>query len=72
MMATAPIETKEDRARNDAYNLVEFHRLKQTNTEIRKDKKRFAAAVAYIKKENEERAEALKKEIAARRAAVKQ
>ena len=56
----------------DAYSLVEFQRLKSENMEIRKDSKRFTAAVKVIEKENKNRKETAKKEQTARSKAVKQ
>ncbi len=56
----------------DAYSLVEFQRLKSEDMAIRKDSKRFAAAVKVIEKENKNRKEAAKKEQTARSKAVKQ
>jgi len=46
--------------------------LKTECAEIRKNPKRFAAAIKHIKKENEERRKAMQKENAARDRAVKQ
>ena len=65
-------ETKaEQKAAEDAYTLIRFEQLKTESAEIRKNAKRFSAAVAHIKKENEERRRAMQKENAARASAVK-
>ena len=65
-----PQISKEERANSDAYSLVRAEESRIEAQEIRKDPKRFAAAVAQIKKENKERKEAMKKEMAARSKAV--
>ena len=51
-MPDMPGMTKAARASEDAYTLVRAITLSKEAADIRKDKKRFAAAVKYIKKEN--------------------
>ncbi len=61
----------EQKASDDAYNLIACEQLKTKAAEVRRNPKRFAAAVKYIEKENEERRKAVQKENAARASAVK-
>lgn len=67
-----PMSKAQVQASDDAYTLVYFQQLKTKDAEIRKDSKRFDAAVKHIKKENEERRKAMQKENEARASAVKQ
>ena len=70
-MPESPKITAAQRADQDAYTLVRFQEMKDENAVIRKDTKRFNAAVKVIKKENEDRRKAMKKTNAARSEAVK-
>ena len=66
------IETKaEQQVSSDAYDLVYFEQLKDKTAEIRKSSTRFAAAIKYLKKENEERRKAMQKENVQRDKAMK-
>ena len=70
MIAEEPKMSKEQQAESDGYTLIRAEETRQEALVIRKDKKRFAAAGAYIKADNKRRAEAMKKEMAARSKAV--
>jgi len=66
------METKaQQQVSSDAYDLAYFEMLKNKTTEIRKSPNRFAAAIKYIKKENEELRKAMQKENVQRDKAMK-